>query len=84
MCAIRRRPRRSSKQVAKLGDQSIGVEADVSKLADLQMLVDRTVSKFGRVGVGRITTIRPAKLYDVPPGNPAYIMWDRLSPGEYI
>src|SRR5215831_8640680 len=39
-------------QVSRLGDQSIGVEADVSKLADLQMLVDRAaVSKFGRVDV---------------------------------
>jgi glucose 1-dehydrogenase len=36
-------------QIAKLGDQSIGVEADVSKLADLQKLVDAAVSKFGRV-----------------------------------
>jgi glucose 1-dehydrogenase len=38
-------------QVAKLGDQSIGVEADVSKLADLQMLVDAAVSRFGRVDI---------------------------------
>src|SRR5271170_5409282 len=38
-------------QVAKLGDQSIGVEADVSKIADLQMLVDKAVSAFGRVDV---------------------------------
>jgi glucose 1-dehydrogenase len=38
-------------QVAKLGDQSIGVEADVSKLADLQMLVDHAVSKFGRADI---------------------------------
>jgi glucose 1-dehydrogenase len=38
-------------QVAKLGDQSIGVEADVSKLADLQMLIDQAVSKFGRVDI---------------------------------
>jgi len=38
-------------QVRKLGDQSIGVEADVSKLADLRMLVDRAVSKFGRVDI---------------------------------
>ena len=38
-------------QVSKLGDQSIGVEADVIKLADLQMLVDRAVSKFGRVDI---------------------------------
>ena len=38
-------------QIAKLGDQSIGVEADVSKLADLQKLVGAAVSKFGRVDI---------------------------------
>ena len=38
-------------QIAKLGDQSIGVEADVSKLADLQKLVDAAVSRFGRVDI---------------------------------
>jgi glucose 1-dehydrogenase len=38
-------------QVAKLGDRSIGVEADASKLADLQMLVDKAVSVFGRLDI---------------------------------
>ena len=38
-------------RIAKLGDQSIGVEADVSKLADLQKLVDAAVSRFGRVDI---------------------------------
>src|SRR5215469_4972203 len=38
-------------QIAKLGDQSIGVDADVSKLADLQKLVDSAVSRFGRVDI---------------------------------
>jgi glucose 1-dehydrogenase len=38
-------------QVAKLADQSIGLEADVSKLTDLQTLVDAAVSRFGRVGI---------------------------------
>ena len=38
-------------QVTKLGDQSIGVDADVSKIADLQMLVDTAVSRFGRVDI---------------------------------
>jgi glucose 1-dehydrogenase len=38
-------------QIAKLGDQSIGVEADVSKLADLQKLVDSAVRKFGRLDI---------------------------------
>ncbi|NGX27564.1 MAG: Glucose 1-dehydrogenase B, partial [Chlamydiae bacterium] len=39
------------KQVAALGDQAIGVEADVSKVADLQKLVDAAVQKFGRLDV---------------------------------
>jgi glucose 1-dehydrogenase len=38
-------------QVAKLGDQSIGVEADASNLADLQMLIDKAVSAFGRLDI---------------------------------
>jgi glucose 1-dehydrogenase len=38
-------------QIAALGDQSIGVEADVSKIADLQKLVDTAVSRFGRVDI---------------------------------
>ena len=38
-------------QISKLGTQSIGVKADVSKLADLQMLVDKAVSTFGRVDI---------------------------------
>ena len=38
-------------QIAKLGDQSIGVKADVSKRADLQKLVDAAVSKFGRLDI---------------------------------
>jgi glucose 1-dehydrogenase len=39
------------REVAKLGDQSIGVKADVSKITDLQMLVDQAVSKFGRIDI---------------------------------
>jgi glucose 1-dehydrogenase len=39
------------KQVAALGDQVIGVDADVSKVADLQRLVDSTVKRFGRLDV---------------------------------
>ena len=39
------------KQVAALGDQAIGVEADVSKVADLQKLINAAVEKFGRVDV---------------------------------
>lgn len=39
------------KKVAALGDQAIGVQADVSKVADLQKLIDTAVQKFGRVDV---------------------------------
>jgi glucose 1-dehydrogenase len=38
-------------QVAALGSASIGVDADVSKVADLQRLVDATVNEYGRVDV---------------------------------
>ena len=38
-------------QITALGDQSIGVAADVSKLADLQKLVAAAVSRFGRVDI---------------------------------
>jgi glucose 1-dehydrogenase len=39
------------KQVAALGDQAAGVDADVSKVADLQRLIDTAVQKFGRLDV---------------------------------
>ena len=38
-------------QIARLGDQSIGVNADVSNLTDLQKLVDATVRRFGRLDI---------------------------------
>jgi len=38
-------------EIAKLGDQSIGVDADVSQIADLQKLVDAAVGKFGRLDI---------------------------------
>jgi len=38
-------------QIAKLGDRAVGVEADVSKVADLQKLVDQAVKAFGRLDV---------------------------------
>ena len=38
-------------QIARLGDQSIGVDADVSKLAGLQKLVDEAVRRFGRLDI---------------------------------
>ncbi|MEZ5785725.1 MAG: glucose 1-dehydrogenase [Xanthobacteraceae bacterium] len=37
--------------IAKIGAQSIGVDADVSKIADLQKLVDAAVAKFGRLDI---------------------------------
>ncbi len=39
------------RKIAALGDQAIGVDADVSKVADLQKLVDSAVQKFGRVDI---------------------------------
>jgi glucose 1-dehydrogenase len=40
------------KQLAALGeDQVIGVDADVSKIADLQNLIDTTVERFGRLDI---------------------------------
>lgn len=39
------------RQVAALGDQSVGVDADVSKVADLQTLVDTAVSTYGRLDI---------------------------------
>jgi glucose 1-dehydrogenase len=38
-------------QVAKLGDRSIGINADVSKLADLHKLIDAAVKSFGRLDI---------------------------------
>ena len=39
------------KQVTALGDRAIGVHADVSKIADLQRLIDATVKAFGRLDI---------------------------------
>jgi glucose 1-dehydrogenase len=39
------------RQVAALGDEAIGVDADVSRIADLHKLVDRAVSAFGRLDI---------------------------------
>lgn len=39
------------KQVTALGDQVIGIEADVSKVNELQKLVDASVARFGRVDI---------------------------------
>jgi glucose 1-dehydrogenase len=38
-------------QIVALGTQAIGVEADVSNVADLQRLVDTTVEQFGRLDI---------------------------------
>jgi glucose 1-dehydrogenase len=37
--------------IGQLGDQAIGVKADVSDIAELQMLIDQSVSRFGRVDI---------------------------------
>lgn len=39
------------KKVAALGDQAIGVQADVSQLADLQRLIDTAVKRFGQIDI---------------------------------
>jgi len=39
------------RQISQSGGQAVGVEADVSKLADLHKLVDAAVSTFGRVDI---------------------------------
>ena len=37
--------------IVALGEKAIGVEADVSKVADLQRLIDAAVKAFGRVDI---------------------------------
>jgi glucose 1-dehydrogenase len=39
------------RKIASLGEVAVGVEADVSKIEDLQRLVDAAVSNFGRLDV---------------------------------
>lgn len=39
------------KQIIALGDKVIGVDADISKIADLQKLMDLAVRKFGRIDI---------------------------------
>ena len=38
-------------EISKLGAQAIGVKADVSRITELQALIDATVAKFGRVDI---------------------------------
>ncbi len=39
------------REIAGLGEKAVGVEADVSKLEDLQRMIDTAVSTFGRLDV---------------------------------
>jgi len=39
------------RKIASLGDTAVGVEADVSKIEDLQRMIDTAVSNFGRLDV---------------------------------
>jgi glucose 1-dehydrogenase len=39
------------REIAALGDTAIGVDADVSRVAELQSLIDAAVAKFGRVDI---------------------------------
>lgn len=39
------------KQIIAMGDKAIGVQADVSKVSDLQKLIDESVKAFGRVDI---------------------------------
>jgi glucose 1-dehydrogenase len=39
------------RKLAKMGDTAVGIEADVSKVEDLQRMIDTAVSKFGRLDV---------------------------------
>jgi glucose 1-dehydrogenase len=38
-------------QITALGDQAIGVQADVSKVSDLELLIDTAVARLGRIDV---------------------------------
>lgn len=42
---------REEQEIVAMGDQSIGVQADVSKVEDLQRLIDAAVKTFGRVDI---------------------------------
>jgi len=39
------------RQVAAFGDQAIGVKANVSKVVELQSLIDAAVKSFGRLDI---------------------------------
>src|SRR5262245_65888843 len=38
-------------EIVALGDQAVGVQADVSKIEDLQKMVDTAVQSFGRLDI---------------------------------
>jgi glucose 1-dehydrogenase len=42
---------KEEQQIDAMGDQAIGVDADVSKVEDVQMLIDAAVKAFGRVDI---------------------------------
>lgn len=44
-------PQSTDELEKKIGSQAIGIEADVSKVADLQKMVDAAVEKFGRLDI---------------------------------
>ncbi|MEI7958030.1 MAG: glucose 1-dehydrogenase [Verrucomicrobiota bacterium] len=50
-CSHREAAEALEKQVAALGDCAVGIQADASKVGDLQMLVDRAVKEFGRLDI---------------------------------
>ncbi|HEY5204222.1 MAG TPA: glucose 1-dehydrogenase [Roseiarcus sp.] len=39
------------RQITALGDKAIGVDADISRLSDLQRLIDTAVKRFGRLDI---------------------------------
>jgi glucose 1-dehydrogenase len=39
------------REIAKLGEAAIGVEADVAKVEDLQRLIDTAVARFGKIDI---------------------------------
>ena len=50
-CSHREAAEALEKQVAALGDCAVGIQADASKVGDLQMRVDRAVKEFGRLDI---------------------------------
>jgi NAD(P)-dependent dehydrogenase (short-subunit alcohol dehydrogenase family) len=51
MCLTPMPPRRWSGKSSHSAIRTIGVDADVSKIADLQRLIDATVKAFGRLDI---------------------------------